>query len=298
MTSQTHLSEALSGTAAAVEKTLTALLTPSGPAAPELWRAMRYAALSGGKRLRPFFVVQSAQLFDVSSESALRTAAAVEMLHAYSLAHDDLPAMDDDDLRRGQPTVHRQFDEATAILAGDALQTMAFEVLSRPATHASAEVRGELVAGLSQAAGAAGMAGGQMLDLHAADATGDEAAVQQLQSMKTGALFAFACEAGGILGQASPEQRVALRNFGVNFGLAFQITDDLMDETGDVGETGKAVGKDAAQGKATLIALEGVAGARAKAAHFCRNAMESLDLYGNKADLLREITRTVTDRRK
>ncbi len=292
-----QLSEALSTAAAAVEETMAALLTPPDPAAPRLWQAMRYAALSGGKRLRPFFVLQSAQLCGVSGEPALRTAAAVEMVHAYSLAHDDLPAMDDDNMRRGQPTVHRQFDEATAILAGDALQTLAFEVLSGPETHPSAEVRSELIAALAQASGAAGMAGGQMLDLGAADTDWDETSVQQLQSMKTAALFACACELGAILGEAPADQRAALRTFGLNFGLAFQITDDLMDATGDASEAGKAVGKDAAKGKATLVELEGLESARAIAACFCHNAMESLDLYGDKADLLREVTRSVTGRR-
>ncbi|MCZ6509718.1 MAG: polyprenyl synthetase family protein [Alphaproteobacteria bacterium] len=292
-----QLSEALSTAAAAVKETMVELLTPPNPAATRLWQAMRYAALSGGKRLRPFFVLQSAQLCGVSGEPALRTAAAVEMVHAYSLAHDDLPAMDDDSMRRGQPTVHRQFDEATAILAGDALQTLAFEVLSGPETHPSAEVRSELVAALAQASGAAGMAGGQMLDLGAADTDWDETSIQQLQSMKTAALFACACELGAILGEAPPDQRIALRTFGLNFGLAFQITDDLMDVTGDASEAGKAVGKDAAQGKATLVELEGLENARAIAARFCHNAMESLDLYGDRADLLREIAGSVTSRR-
>ena len=294
---EAQLSKALGAAATAVEDTLTALLTPMEPAAPRLWQAMRYAALTGGKRLRPFLVLQSARLYGVSGEPALRTAAAVEMIHAYSLAHDDLPAMDDDDLRRGQPTVHRQFDEATAILAGDALQTLAFEVLSDPATHPSADVRAALVAALARASGAAGMAGGQMLDLSVADTDWNQSTVRQLQSMKTAALFACACEAGAILGEAPPDERAALRNFGVNFGLAFQITDDLMDATGDASEAGKAVGKDAALGKATLVALEGVDGARAIAARFCHNAMESLDLYGDKADLLRDVARSVTDRR-
>ncbi|MFB3102007.1 MAG: polyprenyl synthetase family protein [Alphaproteobacteria bacterium] len=280
-----------------MEETMVALLTPSDSAAPRLWQAMRSAALSGGKRLRPFFVLQSAQLCGVSGEPALRTAAAVELVHASSLVHDDLPAMDDDNMRRGQPTVHRQFDEATAILAGDALQTLAFEVLSGPETHPSAEVRSQLVAALAQASGAAGMAGGQMLDLGAADTDWDETSIQQLQSMKTAALFACACELGAILGEAPPDQRIALRTFGLNFGLAFQITDDLMDVTGDASEAGKAVGKDAAQGKATLVELEGLENARAIAARFCHNAMESLDLYGDRADLLREIAGSVTSRR-
>ena len=297
MTGSLHLAEALRAAAAAVEETLTALLSPPDPAAPGLWQAMRYAALGGGKRLRPFFVLQSARIFGVSGEPALRAAAAVEMIHAYSLAHDDLPAMDDDDLRRGQPTVHRQFDEATAILAGDALQTLAFEVLSGPATHPAGDVRADLVAVLAQASGAAGMAGGQMLDLNAADTGWDAAAVRHLQSMKTAALFAGASEMGAILGEAPADQRAALRAFGLNFGLAFQITDDLLDTTGDAAETGKAVGKDAAQGKATLVALEGVEGARAAAARFCQNAVDSLDLFGDKADLIRDVARTVTDRR-
>ena len=297
MTPKDQYSNALNEAAAAVEETLAALLTPLDPAAPQLWQAMRYAALSGGKRLRPFFVLQSAQLCGVSGEPALRTAAAVEMIHAYSLAHDDLPAMDDDDLRRGQPTVHRQFDEATAILAGDALQTLAFEVLADPATHASAGVRCALVAALAQASGAGGMAGGQMLDLNVADTGWDADSVHQLQSMKTAALFAFACESGAILGQAQPEKRAALRAFGVNFGRAFQITDDLLDVTGDARDAGKAVGKDAAQGKATLVELEGIDGARATAARFCHNAMEILDLYGEEAELLRETVRHVTGRR-
>ena len=276
---------------------MTGLLTPAEPAAPQLWQAMRYTALTGGKRLRPFLVLQSARLHGVSDDPALRTAAAVEMIHAYSLAHDDLPAMDDDDLRRGQPTVHRQFDEAIAILAGDALQTLAFEVLADPATHPSAEVRAELVSALARASGGAGMAGGQMLDLSVADTGWDQSTVRQLQSMKTAALFACACEAGAILGQAPPDQRAALRTFGSNFGLAFQITDDLLDATGDAAEAGKAVGKDQAQGKATLVALQGVDDARATAARYCHNAMESLDLYSDKADLLRDVARSVTDRR-
>jgi len=297
LTVSPQLTEALATAAVAVEDTLTALLSPSEPAAPGLWQAMAYAALSGGKRLRPFFVLQSASLCGVLGEPALRTAAAIEMLHAYSLAHDDLPAMDDDDLRRGQPTVHRQFDEATAILAGDALQTLAFEVLSDPATHPSAEVRSELVAALAKASGAAGMAGGQMLDLSAADTDWDASSVQLLQSMKTAALFTCACEMGAILGAASSDRRAALRAFGLNFGLAFQITDDLLDATGDAAEAGKAVGKDAAQCKATLVEIEGVEGARAHAAHFCQNAVDSLDLYGDKADLLRKVVRSVMDRR-
>jgi len=258
---------------------------------------MHYAALGGGKRLRPFLVIQSAALFGVTSDAARRTAAAVEMIHAYSLVHDDLPAMDDDDLRRGRPTVHRRFDEATAILAGDALQTLAFEMLADPLTHPSAAVRCDLIDALARAAGAAGMAGGQMLDLQAAAAEWTAASVETMQAMKTGALFALACESGAILGEAPAEARAALRAFGANFGRAFQITDDLLDVTGDAAIAGKAVGKDAARGKATLVALLGVDGARQAATRFCHNALESLDLYGDKADLLRAVARRVIDRR-
>ena len=297
MINQPHLAEALVTTSTAIEKTIKVLLTPSNPAALKLWEAMRYATLSGGKRLRPFLVMQTAQLFNVSNEQALRTAAAVEMVHAYSLAHDDLPAMDDDELRRGQPTVHKKFDEGTAILAGDALQTLAFEVLANSETHPSPEVRCSLISGLANASGANGMAGGQMLDLNAASNQWTENSIYQLQLMKTAALFSFSCESGAILGQATIEQRQLLKEFGTNLGIAFQITDDLLDVTGDVNEVGKAVGKDSKQGKATLVSIKGIDESLATAANFCHNAIALLNLYDNKADILCELVRHIIKRR-
>lgn len=297
MINQPHLAEALVTTSTAIEKTIEVLLTPSNPAALKLWEAMRYATLSGGKRLRPFLVMQTAQLFNVSNEQALRTAAAVEMVHAYSLAHDDLPAMDDDELRRGQPTVHKKFDEGTAILAGDALQTLAFEVLANSETHPSPEVRCTLISGLANASGANGMAGGQMLDLNAASNQWTENSIYQLQLMKTAALFSFSCESGAILGQATIEQRQLLKEFGTNLGIAFQITDDLLDVTGDVNEVGKAVGKDSKQGKATLVSIKGIDESLATAANFCHNAIALLNLYDNKADILCELVRHIIKRR-
>ena len=297
MINQSSLSEALVTTSTAIEKTIKVLLTPSSPAALKLWEAMRYATLSGGKRLRPFLVMQTAQLFNVPNEQALRTAAAVEMVHAYSLAHDDLPAMDDDNLRRGQPTVHKKFNEGTAILVGDALQTLAFEVLANSETHPSPEVRCSLISGLANASGANGMAGGQMLDLNAASNQWTENSIYQLQLMKTATLFSFSCESGAILGQATIEQRQLLKEFGTNLGIAFQITDDLLDVTGDVNEVGKAVGKDSKQGKATLVSIKGIDESLATAANFCHNAIALLNLYDDKADILCELVRHIIKRR-
>ena len=219
------------------------------------------------------------------------------MVHTYSLVHDDLPAMDDDDLRRGQPTCHVQFDEATAILAGDALLTLAFGVLAEPETHPDGNVRAELVAALARAAGASGMVGGQMMDLAAEHQELDVGAITRLQRLKTGELIAFSCEAGGILGAAPAEARTALHAYAHDLGLAFQITDDLLDETGSATDLGKAVGKDAAAGKATFVSILGVEGARRQAVMLAEQAVEHLDLFGKKADLLRDIARYVVDRR-
>ena len=218
---------------------------------------MRYATLGGGKRLRAFLVMESAALFAVSETCAARVAAAVEMLHAYSLVHDDLPAMDDDDLRRGKPSTHKAFDEATAILAGDALQTRAFEVLAEPDTHSDPQARCELVAALGAAAGARGMAGGQMIDMLAEGQTLDGPAVTRLQALKTGRLIQFSAEAGAILGRAPLAQRHLLAAYGRDLGAAFQIADDLLDAEGSTEETGKTAGKDAAAGKATMVAVLG-----------------------------------------
>ena len=270
-------------------------------AAPErLLAAMRHAVLGGGKRIRPCLVLECAALFNVAPSAALDTASALELVHCYSLAHDDLPAMDNDEVRRGQPTVWKAFDDWTAILAGDALQTLAFEILAKPATHPNAEVRTELVLALARASGAAGMAGGQALDLEA-DKLGLPVRpsidhIRRLQGMKTGALLVFACEAGAILGAASLEQRNALRRYGTALGLAFQIADDLLDAEGDAKTVGKAVAKDAAANKATLVSLMGLEAARAKLADTEREAVNALAPFGPSADVLREAAAFVVRR--
>jgi farnesyl diphosphate synthase len=258
---------------------------------------MRYATLGGGKRFRPFLVAQSAALFSVSRSAALRVAAAVELVHCYSLVHDDLPAMDDDDLRRGSPTVHKKFDEATAILAGDALLTLAFEVLGDHRTHESGGVRAELVSALAAAAGAHGMVGGQMLDLAAENIKLDIGGITRLQRLKTGALIAFSCEAGAILGRASAEPREALRGYAHDLGLTFQIADDLLDVEGTMEETGKAVGKDAAAGKATFVSILGVERAREQAKLLAKQAVEHLAIFDDSADPLRAAASFVVERR-
>ncbi|MGH6954430.1 MAG: polyprenyl synthetase family protein [Alphaproteobacteria bacterium] len=281
----------------AVNRELATLLPGGNGPERKLYEAMRYATLNGGKRLRPFLVISSAQLFDVAERHALRVAAAVELVHCYSLVHDDLPAMDDDDLRRGLPTCHVKFDEATAILAGDGLLTLAFAVLSAPETHPDAEVRCALVRGLSEASGALGMVGGQMFDLEAERVRLDLDAVTRLQQLKTGALFTFCCEAGAVLGRAPEAAHRALRAYAKDLGLAFQIADDLLDEEGTEREVGKKVGKDAAQGKATFVSLLGAGGARARARELAGRAAKQLDLFGAKAELLAELARFVVERR-
>ena len=262
-----------------------------------VYEAMRYSALAPGKRLRPLLVLAGARLFGVARSSALQVAASVEMVHAYSLIHDDLPAMDDSDLRRGRPTCHKRFDEATAVLAGDGLLTMAFEVLAHPDTHGDPGVRCELVAALASAAGAAGMVGGQMIDLIAETQTLDIGAITRLQRMKTGALIAFSCEAGAILGKATGEARSALHGFAHNLGLAFQIADDLLDVEGSAAETGKPVGADAAAGKATFVSILGAERARAQAELLVNQSVAHLDLFGQRAELLRQVARFVVNRR-
>jgi farnesyl diphosphate synthase len=280
-----------------VEAALEALLPQPEGAEARLADAMRYATLGGGKRLRAFLVMESAALFAVSETCAARVAASIEMLHAYSLVHDDLPAMDDSDLRRGRPTCHKEFDEATAVLAGDGLLTAAFEVLAHPDTHADPAVRCELVAALAAAAGPAGMVGGQMIDLIAERRKLDIGAITRLQRMKTGALIAFSCEAGAILAKAPAEPRTALRGYAHDLGLAFQIADDLLDVEGSAAETGKPVGTDAAAGKATFVSILGVERARAQAELLVRQAVAHLDLFGGRAELLREAARFVISRR-
>jgi farnesyl diphosphate synthase len=262
-----------------------------------VYEAMRYSALAPGKRLRPLLVLAGSRLFGVSRRSALQVAAAIEMVHAYSLIHDDLPAMDNSDLRRGRPTCHKQFDEATAILAGDGLLTMAFGVLAHPDAHGDPAVRGELVAALAAAAGAAGMVGGQMIDLIAEQQPLDIGAITRLQRMKTGALIAFSCEAGAILAKAAGELRTALRGYAHDLGLAFQIADDLLDVEGVAAETGKPVGADAAAGKATFVSILGVERARAQAQLLVTQAVAHLDLFESRAELLRQVARFVVNRR-
>ncbi|HXC26755.1 MAG TPA: farnesyl diphosphate synthase [Stellaceae bacterium] len=273
------------------------LLRPPPGLEARVYEAMRYSALAPGKRLRPLLVLASSRLFGVARGSALQVAAALEMVHAYSLIHDDLPAMDNSDLRRGRPTCHKAFDEATAVLAGDGLLTMAFEVLSHPDTHGSPSVRCELVAALAAAAGGAGMVGGQMIDLIAEKQPLDMGAITRLQRMKTGALIAFACEAGAILARAPHEVRLALRGYAHDLGLAFQIADDLLDVEGSAEETGKPVGADAAAGKATFVSILGVERARAQAELLVGQAVAHLDLFEQRAELLRQVARFVIDRR-
>ena len=290
------LAAALKQAGEAVNAELDRLLPlPDGPES-RVAEAMRYSSLDGGKRLRPFLVMQSAALFNVAPSSALRVGCAIEMVHCYSLIHDDLPCMDDDDLRRGRPTCHRQFDEATALLAGDALLTRAFDVLAAEPTHADPAVRCALVAELAHASGAAGMVGGQMIDLRAAELTMDVAAITRLQQMKTGRLIGFSCEAGAVLAKASANLRQALRNYAHDLGLAFQIADDLLDVEGDAAQVGKRVGKDSDAGKATFVSLLGIERTRAQARLLADQACAHLDPFGDKADLLRATARFVVER--
>lgn len=288
---------ALAEAATLTDSLLERLLVVPPDLEARVYEAMRYAALGPGKRLRPFLVLAGARLFGVNRQCALQVAAAIEMVHAYSLVHDDLPAMDDSDLRRGRPTCHKEFDEATAILAGDGLLTMAFELLAHPDAHADPAVRCELVAALAAAAGAAGMVGGQMIDLIAEHRSLDIGAITRLQRMKTGALIAFSCEAGSILARAPAEARTALRGYAHDLGLAFQIADDLLDVEGSPAETGKPAGADAAAGKATFVSILGVERARNQAELLIGQAVAHLDLFGGRAELLREAARFVISRR-
>ncbi len=294
---ETPLATAIAETARAVEAELDRLLPLPDTLEARVHAAMRYALFAGGKRLRPFLVMASADLLGVPRENAVRAAAAVEMVHTYSLIHDDLPAMDDDDLRRGKPTCHRQFDEATAILAGDALQPLAFRVLAEPETDPDPAIRMELVRTLGHAIGADGMVGGQMIDLQAETETYDLAQITRLQDLKTGALISWSVEAGAILGRATAKEREALARYGLEIGLAFQIADDLLDIEGDAELMGKAVAKDAEAGKATFISLLGVEGARNRAAELVDSAVARLDLFGQNAFLLKDIARFMIERR-
>ncbi len=282
--------------AAATEALLDSLLSGAAKAGEAAWperltAAVRYAALGPGKRLRPFLLIESARVFGHVGDGPIRAAAALECIHCYSLVHDDLPAMDDDDLRRGRPTVHRAFDEATAILAGDALQTLAFAILADPATDADARVRVTLIANLAAASGAGGMAGGQQLDLAAETRQLDEAEIRHLQAMKTGALFRYACDAGALLGRASNDKRERLAKFGAQLGLIFQLADDLIDATGDAKTAGKATAKDADRNKATLVKLRGVKGARALLTEAVAEALELIAPFGPQGKVLADAAR-------
>jgi farnesyl diphosphate synthase len=277
----------LAAAAAAVQRVLEDLLAVE-PKVGETARprrlveAMRYATLAGGKRLRPFLAIETARALGRADDAPVRAGAAIECVHAYSLIHDDLPAMDDDDLRRGRPTTHRAFDQATAILAGDALQTIAFELLADPRTDPDAETRVRLCAGLARAAGLAGMVGGQMLDIEAETASAPLAldAIMGLQAMKTGALLKFSVEAGALLAGPTPSARAAFNTYGRAIGAAFQVADDLLDAEGDAATLGKRAGKDAGRHKATLVAALGAEGARAELARLVREARAAVDASG------------------
>jgi farnesyl diphosphate synthase len=290
------LADALAEVQAEIDRRFDLLLAVPDDARARLYEAMRHAAIGGGKRLRPLLVFATARLFDVDRECAGRVATALEAIHVYSLVHDDLPAMDDDDLRHGKPTVHKAYDEATAILAGDCLHALAFEVLADPRTHGDPFVRAELIADLARASGPAGMAGGQMMDLVAEGETFDLGTVTRLQQLKTGALICAAVEAGAILGRLPPEGRTSLRGYAHDLGLAFQIVDDLMDVEGDEELAGKKLRKDAEAGKETFVSLLGVARAREQSRLLVDQAVEHLRHYGNEADLLRSIARYVVER--
>lgn len=299
-TTANSLDEALSGHAERLERLLAGILSESagGSARPQrLADAMAHGLLGGGKRLRPFLVEQTAALFGEGGEAILRVGAALECVHCYSLVHDDLPAMDDDDLRRGRPTVHKAFDEATAILAGDALLTLAFEILTEPRTALTAEVRLALAAGLAKASGAAGMVGGQMRDLLAETQGGMSAPeIERMQAMKTGALLRYACEAGAIAAGASEEERQRLYRFGEIIGLSFQLADDVLDLTGDSKTLGKTAGKDIAAGKATLPALHGIEWATTRLSQLTGQAEALLEPFGERAEILRQTARFIAYR--
>ncbi len=294
-------SQQLRANANLVEGRLQELLGASANSVPpRLAEAMRYAVLGGGKRFRPFLVLESAKLFGLEPSAALNAAAAIELIHCYSLVHDDLPAMDDDDMRRGRPTVHIAFDEATAILAGDALLTFAFEVIGQPETHPDPAVRCELALTLARAAGPAGMAGGQQLDLEAerwprSDAH-DVDRVREIQEKKTGALISWSAEAGAVLACASSDDRKALATYGYLLGAAFQIADDLLDVEGTAAEVGKATGKDAAAGKATYVSALGVEGARERLRRLQGEALAVIDRFGQRAATMRQAVAYVAER--
>ncbi|WP_420605721.1 polyprenyl synthetase family protein [Novosphingopyxis sp.] len=290
------LSSAFDRISAKVDALFEVLLASPDDTRARLYDAMRHAAIGGGKRLRPLLLVSTAELFGVDRDAAVRAGCAVEAIHVYSLIHDDLPAMDDDDLRRGKPTVHKAYDDATAVLAGDSLHALAFEILADEAVHADPFLRIELVRVLAEASGPSGMAGGQMMDLEAGKSAYDLNTVTRLQQLKTGALISAAIEMGAVLGRASDEIHLALRGYARDIGLAFQIADDLIDVEGDEEKAGKALRKDEGQGKETFVTLLGPARAREQARMLTEQAIGHLRGFGAEAELLRALARFIVER--
>ena len=289
--------ETITETAGLVENALDQFLPREAGPLGRVVDAMRWGALDGGKRLRPFLVVAAADIFDTPRTRAVRVGCAVEMIHCYSLIHDDLPAMDDSDLRRGRPSVHKKYDDATAILAGDALLTQAFEILAEEETHPDGAVRCAIALELARASGKAGMVGGQMIDIYAEEKDFDLEGVSQLQRLKTGALIRFSAVAGGIVGEASPDEVAALAAYAEDLGLAFQIVDDILDATGDEESLGKPAGQDAEMDKATFIKLLGMDGAKSKAADLVESAKAHLDRFGDGAAPLKGAADFVFERK-
>ena len=296
MTSLDLVENLLGEFATSLEPSLVEVLPDSQGMEEQDIDAMRYALFAGGKRLRPFLVVMTSRLFSVEEENAIRVAAAIECLHTYSLIHDDLPAMDNDDVRRGKPSVHKKFDEATAVLAGDALLTLCFEILSDVKTHSDPEIRCELIATLSRAVGALGMVGGQMIDLKSENQSLIENEINRMQQMKTGALIVFSCEAGAILAQVKGKRRDALKHYGRDIGLAFQIVDDLLDIERSSLDIGKTAGKDIRAGKATIVSLIGAGNAKIKADKLINQAIKGLEIFDDKANILRSLAAFVVGR--
>ncbi len=290
------LKAALAEIGAEIDRAFEMLLPVPGDARARLYEAMRYSAIGGGKRMRPLLVAAAGDLFNVGRDRSVRAGLAVECIHVYSLIHDDLPCMDDDDLRRGKPTLHRAFDECTAILAGDSLHALAFEILADEATHEDPFVRAELALELARASGPAGMAGGQMMDLMAGEMALDLAAITRLQQLKTGALIGWCLEAAAIMARIPPEGRTALRGYARDVGLAFQIADDLLDHEGSEERAGKRVGKDREAGKGTFVAIAGAPRARQQAQALVDQAVAHLRGFGDEADLLRAVARFAVER--
>jgi farnesyl diphosphate synthase len=291
-----ELEEEAARVSAEVDRFFGGLLQSADDGRERLYAAMRHAAIGGGKRLRPLLTAAAGQLFAIDAERALRVGCAIEAIHVYSLVHDDLPCMDNDDLRRGKPTVHRAFGEAEAVLAGDSLHALAFEILADPATHEDPWVRSDLVLELARAAGPSGMAGGQMMDLSAEGRELDLAAITRLQQLKTGALIEYCIEAACIMVKLAPDARTPYRGYARNVGLAFQITDDLIDHSGDEAAAGKRTGKDAEAGKATFVSVLGPERARQQASLLVSQAVEHLSEHGGEADLLRAIAQFAIER--